>query len=172
MRKSNEGSPILGPFPKTKSFAWCAVHQYLRDLTRCEGVAVRWSCSRANITSCGKRRVGTSDHRRSFFVVAIPVGGRRASPLVSWTRSLFSVAKNRMRTGAGGTVSNRHLRDGAPAHCRGYATPAQDWWNNAGPRYCIELFRVNLTPTKFISPRMSVKRGENISFGNLHVLVV
>jgi hypothetical protein len=29
------------------------------------------------------------------------------------------------RSGAGGSVSNRHLRDGAPAHCRGYATPAR-----------------------------------------------
>ena len=42
------------------------------------------------------------------------------------------------KSGAGGSVSNRHLRDGAPAHCRGYATPAHRRQSKA-PRYCMTL---------------------------------
>lgn len=37
--------------------------------------------------------------------------------------SVFFVV-TREDLGAGGTVSNHHLRDGTPAHCRAYATPA------------------------------------------------
>jgi hypothetical protein len=37
------------------------------------------------------------------------------------------------RLGEGATSSNRHLREGSPAHCRGYATPASSLRNEWFP---------------------------------------
>ena len=47
------------------------------------------------------------------------------------------------KSGAGGTVSNRHLRDGAPAHCRGYATPAYQTSKCRGTKVLHDSFSVN-----------------------------
>jgi hypothetical protein len=44
-----------------------------------------------------------------------------------------------LKSGPGGTVSNRHLRDGARAHCRSYATPAFEMMKTEGPRYCTSV---------------------------------